>query len=568
MSRRPQDPPRKRLNRTASGQRGSHGKNRRFQRLIQGASLILFLWLLLTAATPGGIPPDLFLRLDPLVAVAVPLAARHWFFTLLPGLAIILLAVVCGRIFCGYLCPMGATLDLVRAVTVRAKRTATALPPALRHVKYLILAGVAGAAVVGLNLSFWVAPIPLVTRLYTLIVHPLLLLAGNTGLDLGRPVFNTLDVPALSYLSLEPRRFATAYFVAGFFLLLFLLERIRPRFWCRYLCPAGALLALCSFRPPLLRRQLSGCVSCGLCRSSCPAGILDEEGNALSHGECLVCRTCADVCPQGAIRFGPSAPSEQEKTALSPDSPLPSRRAFLTAAGAGIGLAALEFSSLHSLALPRPRGLIRDEANIRPPGAVPEADFLDRCLRCGMCMRVCPTNALQPAWLLSGASGMFSPVLTPRVGPCEPECAACGAVCPSEALLPLPLAEKQQAKIGTAVVQPDLCLAWAEGHSCVVCQEVCPYGAIALEQKNGAKVPAPVVKSRQCFGCGYCERHCPVFIPAITVQPLNALRLNQPGYREKAQAAGLDIKTVAERQSIAPPPDALPEGSLPPGFSE
>jgi formate hydrogenlyase subunit 6/NADH:ubiquinone oxidoreductase subunit I len=163
---------------------------------------------------------------------------------------------------------------------------------------------------------------------------------------------------------------------------------------------------------------------------------------------------------------------------------------------------------------------------------------------------------------------MFSPVLVSRTGPCEPECSLCGTVCPSQAIMSLPLEEKQQAKIGTAVVQPGLCLGWAEGRSCMVCQEVCPYGAIVPVQKEGAAVPSPIVRAQRCVGCGYCEYHCPVFIPAITVQPLNALRLTRRQYRAAATAAGLDLMPVATRQFTSEAHETIPEGSLPPGFTE
>jgi ferredoxin len=102
----------------------------------------------------------------------------------------------------------------------------------------------------------------------------------------------------------------------------------------------------------------------------------------------------------------------------------------------------------------------------------------------------------------------------------------------------------------------------------VVCQEVCPYGAISLEQAQGAKVPVPIIKAHRCFGCGYCEYHCPVFIPAITVQPLSALRLTHGQYKAEAALLGLDLMPVAERPLVPEAPEAFPAGGLPPGFTE
>ena len=584
--------------------RRSGGKRRgaRFlRRCAQGLSLGLFLLLLAVTVSPlpwTPLPVDLYLRLDPLAAVIVPLAAREWISALWPGIGMLLLALIAGRIFCGYICPMGITLDMANGLgrkLLGKPGRAAGIPPRpsgpvpsyrrLRQVKYLLLAVLAGAALLGVNLCFWAAPITLITRFYALLAHPFALLAGNEALLLAQPV---LDVPFLNYAQISPRRFDTLYFVLFFFLALFCLERLRPRFWCRYLCPAGGLLALLSLKP-LWRRRVRGCNACASCARACPTGAIRPDGIATDHAECITCRTCVDQCPAGGTGFSfqavPASGRKESEGRAKAHSPandaslsfpeaaggpdfLPSRRVFLAAAGAGAGLALAGYSHVHTLLTPDPRGTLWDEANVRPPGALPEQEFLTRCLRCGQCMKVCPTNGLQPVWLTAGVEGMFSPVLTARRGPCEPDCNACGQVCPTGAIAPLPLEQKHWAKVGTAVVIQGYCLAWAENRSCVVCEEVCPYGAIKCEQVAGAKAPVPLVKAERCFGCGYCEQYCPVRVPAIVVRPLGALRLQDGKYRETAQSIGLTLVPASKDPSPEHYPEELPPGALPPGFSE
>jgi len=538
--------------------RPERGRGRLFRGLAQAASLACFIWLVWWgAAWPYGLEEvlPLFLRLDPLAAVVTALAGREGAL-LWPALPLLALALFAGRLFCGWLCPLGATLDAASGLMNRlAGRVSSAPSLRFRPAKYLLLTVFLAAALAGVNLAYWAAPIPLATRFYGLLLHPLLLLGGHEVLDLSRPALDSLDWPALSYLVITPRRFASLYFLAGFFGLLFWLERVRPRFWCRNLCPAGALLAVFSRRPRWRRRVLA-CVNCGKCET-CEA--IRPHGRAVWPGECLACQGCVDLCPTGGTVF---SVSRGEKTpAETGPSERPTRRAFLAAALGGLGLAGLERSGLASLLGPDSH-LIWPEDGLRPPGALPEAAFLARCLRCGLCMRACPTNGLQPAWLAAGPEGVFSPVLRPRRGPCEPDCHLCGLVCPTRAITPLELAEKRWAKIGGAVVQTNRCLAWAEDKSCVVCQEVCPYGAIESARAAGTPVPVPRVKAARCFGCGYCERHCPVRVPAITVLPLNALRLARGSYMEAGRAAGLDLDPTRNRE-----PAGL-ENGLPPGFSE
>ncbi|MCC8193931.1 MAG: 4Fe-4S binding protein [Deltaproteobacteria bacterium] len=545
------------------------------QRCIQAVSLVLFLALLALTAWPliAWLPQDLYLRLDPLVALLVPVAAREWIGPLWPGILVIAASCVFGRIFCGYICPMGITLDLarwwVRLVKPGAETARGApMPAPWRRVKFLVLTAMAAAAVFGVNLVFWGSPIALITRFYALVAHPFLLFAGSAFLKAGQPVFTALDLSSLTYASLAPRRFDTVWFVLLFFAVLFVLERVRPRFWCRYLCPAGAILALAAFRP-LWRRKVTRCTGCGRCVRECPTRAIEPGGRETRHAECITCRSCVDVCPVNGVTFTMRPVAVKRDGVEGEGAPgkdaghLPSRRAFLGAAGTGIVLSGLHHTQAYGLpAVMRPTG----DTLVRPPGALPHPAFLERCIRCGLCMKACPTNALQPVWFESGTEGMFSPQVAPRGGPCEPDCAACGAVCPTRAILPLPLAEKHRAKIGTAVVRRQRCLAWAEGRRCMVCQEVCPYGSVRITQVEGQAVPVPVVDPKRCFGCGYCEYHCPTGAPSIVVEPLHALRLADGRYEAAARSLGYVLEPGAHGEAYAPEPAEAPDGGLPPGF--
>jgi len=520
---------------------------------------------------PDWLPPDLYLRLDPLVAFALPAAMREFIPSLLPGLGMALLALLFGRVFCGYLCPFGITLDLARSFGVRRTQgrgpeTEDSCRPRPWHWgKYLVLTAVIAAAALGVNAAFAASPIPLITRFYGTFIFPLVQLAGKQGLDVLRPAADTLNLNALAYAQVGVRRFEAIFFMLFFFGALFALEHCRPRFWCRYLCPAGALLGLFSFRP-LWRRRVRECVSCGQCRRHCPMGAIDLEASNTAHRECIACRRCEAVCP-GVTRFSVLPAPQTAPPQTLPD--LPGRRQILQAGLIGMGCAAGSMLGLDSLQQPAAVGLIRQSVLIRPPGAAPEEDFLRLCLRCGACMQACPSNGLQPTYFLAGLAGMFSPVLVPRRGPCEASCNACGQVCPSRALRKLPLEEKQRAKIGVAVLLREKCLAWEQDRRCVVCQEVCPYGAISLRSLSGHLVPVPFVKAERCFGCGACECHCPVESPAIVAAATGALRLGKGSYIEAAREAKLTLELEPkDAKDLLPGGEEVPEGALPPGFTE
>jgi ferredoxin len=128
---------------------------------------------------------------------------------------------------------------------------------------------------------------------------------------------------------------------------------------------------------------------------------------------------------------------------------------------------------------------------IRPPGALAEPEFLKRCIKCGQCMRVCPTNVIQPAGVEGGFEGLWTPVLNNRIGSsgCQLNCVACGQVCPTSAIRPITLDEKKglgdfadkgPVKLGTAFVDRNRCLPWSMDKPCIVCQENCPVSPKAI----------------------------------------------------------------------------------------
>ena len=335
-----------------------------------------------------------------------------------------------------------------------------------------------------------------------------------------------------------------------------MLESVRPRFWCRYLCPSGALLGLFSRFAFWKRHVSTNCTSCGRCSAQCPMGILKENPALSQRSECLTCQACVSVCPRKAVHFGRGGDSMAFPS--SPSS-LPSRRAFCASLAAGATLAGL--SHVDALCPSTASGGL-----VRPPGSRPETDFLNRCLRCGECMKACPTGGLQPIWFQAGFSGIFTPFLDPRSGACRPDCASCGAVCPTQAIHALPMEEKKWAKAGTAVLDRKTCLAWAEDKRCMVCKENCPYGAIDVVVRSGHKAPVPVVHENHCYGCGFCEKHCPQSPPAIVVASTGALRLNNASFERAARAAGLELEPEQHQGKT----NGNDEGKIgvPPGFLE
>jgi len=469
---------------------------RGWQALFLG--LFLFLVAVTSASLLGGYPVEWFLGLDPLVAASTALSAHSITRSLAWAIPLLVLTLVFGRFFCGWVCPMGtlhhAVGWLARPRGLRA-RAARNRPRPLHAAKYAILLAVLGMAIAGSNQAGLLDPIAFTWRALSTSLVPALDAA------LGGP-----------YQGL--RHFHASTLVAALFLAAIGLSLFTPRLYCRMLCPLGALLGLLASRSLFrLAREPGACSDCDVCAADCQ-GAAEPDGR-LRTSECMLCLNCAQGCPGGAFsyRFLPSPDLSREPIDLG------RRRAAVAAVA---GLVAVPLARASDGVEPRP-----DPRRIRPPGALAEHDFLDRCVKCGACMKVCPTGGLQPALTQAGLEGLWSPVLIPRLGYCEQSCTLCGQVCPTGALRLLSLREKlgrpaleEPTRLGTAFVDRGRCLPWAMDTPCIVCEEVCPTAPKAVYLKvekvvarDGQEraLQRPYVDLGACWGCGICETRCPVF---------------------------------------------------------
>ncbi len=547
----------------------------RVRRITQGFFLVLFAWLCLVASPGeafyqlGAWPVSWLLQLDPLVALAAAVARGTLEPGLLWALGTIALTLLLGRAFCGWICPLGALNQLLSWVGWLGRKPAELRAANQPHraegialwVLLLQLGAAAGAAVAAAGA--WLRGHPMLALLAFL---PLLVslglalrrgpraqrrarlalgllglgllfvaaLPGARGLLQASLAFGLLDpLPLLHrtahtvllpladrgvhFLWPFPRQHALAPVSALLFGGVMLANLWRPRAFCRFLCPLGALLGLMGrWAPWRIAKATAGCSDCGRCEALCTTGA--QPSGRFRQPSCVLCMSCVEACPEGLLSLSArrSAAGEQ----LEPDL---SRRAATMALAAGV-------VAVPCLRLGGTVGGRRSERLVRPPGSVGELDFLARCVACGQCMRACPTNVIQPAGLLGGFETAWTPALDMRIGTsgCQPSCVACGEVCPTGAIRPLSedeklgrgaFADEGPVRIGTAFVDRGRCLPWALGRPCIVCQEVCPVSpkAVQLERvvelrPDGSLVELerPRIDPLACNGCGVCEHECPV----------------------------------------------------------
>ena len=532
------------------------------RRISQVFFLALFLWFcaVTTLGTAWwqlrGWPVNWFLQLDPLVALGTLLTTRTFYAGLIWALVTVVLTILLGRFFCGWVCPFGTLHQWVGHLGRRGKH----LPEKIRlnayrkgqSVKYFILifllsaaagdllahltrlargerivpwvvvaACVLGAAVlsamdyragrqsarferrrigagaivllgaavwtalavycplenvvVGSLQSGWLDPIALMHRSVNLVLLPLADRVGHR-------------------LSAMPRLYEAGFGIGLVFIAALFLNLWIPRFYCRFVCPLGALLGVLGrFAIWRIGKTHTECSNCKRCQADCEGAC--EPDDRIRTSECVLCMNCLRACDDGVIGYQTSRSASGEIT--TPDV---TRRGFLVSLISGLVAGP-------SIRLSDTLGMNWNPRLLRPPGSLAEPDFLARCVKCGQCMRICPTNIIQPAGLESGLEAVWSPTLNYRIGTsgCQANCVACGQICPTAAIRPITLderlgrkqfAEAGPIRIGTAFVDRGRCLPWAMDRACIVCQENCPVSPKAIfirESFNTVRIELPPV---------------------------------------------------------------------------
>lgn len=465
------------------------------RRLTQGLSSAFLLYLVLRTAFPleSSVPVDLYLRLDPFIALVSALAKKEMIVRMLPALGVLLSVVVFGNFFCGWFCPMGATLDFFERVVIQKRTMEKPAEEAfLRRFRYGVFFFSLAAGLMAFQVMYLLDPISLITRTLVIVFYPPSVFVFNSLLPEVQRLF-----PEAPYFLAAVRQpfFKVNLLIFLFFVAILSLSLLRKRFWCRYLCPLGTLLAVAS-RLQIVRRSVtSECTRCGRCAQGCPVGaIAAKDPQTYRPQDCIHCFRCLD-CPPEAVSFSVRPPSW--KGSLGIDL---SRRYVVGSLCLG-GFSAL---MIKTNPLQTESGM-RNNRLIRPPGALPEEEFVSVCTGCGECLKVCPNNALQSTLLEAGLAGLYTPRLVPRIGYCEEFCNFCGRVCPTEAIRPISVEEKRLLQMGVAHIDKTRCIAWDTDKICLVCNEQCSYHAIIGDEKK-----RPIVKEERCTGCGICENKCPV----------------------------------------------------------
>ena len=422
--------------------------------------------------------------------------------------ALILLTLLMGRIYCSVICPLGVMQDIFGWFGKKAKKNRYSYSKPMNILRYVMLGVLVVALVAGFtSIAALIAPYSAYGRIASNLLAPVY----QWGNNLLAAWAESVDSYAFYSVDVWLKGGVTLVVAVVTLVALFVLAFKNGRTYCNTICPVGTVLGFLSrfsYLKPVI--DTSKCNGCGLCARNCKASCIDSKNHAIDYSRCVVCLDCIDKCRQGAIKYVPrSKAAASAPTGASADK---GRRAFITATAvmAGAGVAKAQklkmdggFATIEDKQIPNRK------TPITPPGSLSAKNMAQHCTACQLCVSVCPNQVLRPS---SDLSNFMQPETSYERGYCRPECTKCSEVCPAGAIKPITKEEKTAIQIGHAVWIAENCIVNADGQKCGNCARHCPTGAIQMVPKDAndpKSLQIPVVNTERCIGCGACENLCP-----------------------------------------------------------
>ena len=430
--------------------------------------------------------------------------------------ALLVLTLVFGRIYCSVVCPLGIMQDIFGWLGKKVKKNRYTYSKEVKWLRYPVLVVFIIALVAGIGTLFQLlAPYSAFGRIATNLLQPVWQ-AGNNVLA---AIAEHYDSYAFYHTNIWLRALPSLIISALTLIVLAVLAWRNGRTYCNTICPVGTFLSFFSrFSFLKIHFDTEKCRNCSLCSKNCKAACIDFKTHSVDYSRCVVCGNCIESCKFGALSYSrysrlSRSSRDSSNTSVTSDTSVDSSKRSFLLSSALLATAALaeqkEKMMDGGLADIADKVAPERQTPLTPPGSLSKRNFETHCTGCQLCISECPNEVLRPSGDLMH---LMMPVMSYERGYCRPECNRCSQVCPAGAILPIAAEDKASTQIGHAVWIKKNCVVLTDDVECGNCASRCPVGAIEMvpsDPDNEESPYIPAVNEARCIGCGACENLCP-----------------------------------------------------------
>ena len=430
--------------------------------------------------------------------------------------ALVLLTLLFGRIYCSVVCPLGVMQDIVSWISGRRKKHKYRFShsPEKRILRYGVLALFIVAFIAGIgSLVALLAPYSSYGRIAQNIFQPVYILGNNLMAWVAERVDSYAFYSREVWLRSLPTFIIATITLVG----IGVLAWRNGRTYCNTICPVGTILSLMArFSWFKVKVDETKCNKCGLCSRSCKSACIDFKNSKIDYSRCVVCGDCIDKCRKKALSYTHSSPKKSEEIdkakTIDQEVVNSARRSFLLGAAIATTSAVIAQEKKKvdgGLAEIEDKQAPKRNTPLTPPGSLSAQNMARHCTACQLCVAECPNDVLRPS---TDIMKLMQPTMSYERGYCRPECNRCSEVCPAGAIKPIKREDKSSIQIGHAVWIKKNCVPITDGKECGNCARHCPVGAITMissNPKDDTSPKIPAVNTSRCIGCGACENLCP-----------------------------------------------------------
>ena len=345
-------------------------------------------------------------------------------------IALVLLTLVFGRIYCSVICPLGILQDIFGWLGKKAKKNRYTYSNAISWLRYGVLVIFVVALIAGLGSVFQLlAPYSAFGRITTMLLQPVYMVCNNMLAAIAE------HYESYAFYSVDVWMRSLPVFIIALVTLIILavLAWRNGRTYCNTICPVGTVLSfIARFSFLKIHFDENKCKNCSLCTKNCKAACIDFKNHKVDYSRCVVCGDCISSCKWGVLKYDNALLHGKHHKDAKVEKVDTGKRSFLIATALA-STAAMAQEAKHvdgGLADIIEKKAPGRQTPLAPPGSLSHWHFARHCTGCQLCVSKCPNDVLRPS---TDLMHLMMPEMSFDKGYCRPECKRCSEVCPAGA---------------------------------------------------------------------------------------------------------------------------------------